>query len=319
MDKSIHHSQFTIHYSALKWLHRFSVATAISVFGLIVVGAIVTSTGSGLAVPDWPTTFGYNMFLFPFSKMAGGILYEHSHRLIGALVGFMTIILAVWLWVKPVKAYRNMPLLRWLGLFALLAVIVQGVLGGLRVTLLKHDLAIVHAALAQAFFALTICIALFTSRSWLDDNHTNRSKIDIRYSIFDIRILTVFSTILIYLQLVFGAIYRHTGTSLKIHIFLAFLIFLSIFFLFVRVILNLSVKTTLLRPALILIGLLLLQIFLGLSSLISNVAFMITTTAHVVTGALLLATSLVLSLKSYQVFARIQNKQTLPSAIQEAT
>ena len=107
---------------------------------------MVTSKGVGLAVPDWPTTFGYNMFFFPFRKWVGGIFFEHTHRLIASTVGFLTIILAVWLWRAESRRWvRN------LGFAALGAVILQGVLGGLRVTLLKDEIGIFHACLAQAY------------------------------------------------------------------------------------------------------------------------------------------------------------------------
>ena len=122
---------------------------------------MVTSKGVGLAVPDWPTTFGYNMFLFPVSKWVGGIFFEHTHRLIASAIGFLTIILAVWLWRAEIRRWvRN------LGFAALVVVILQGVLGGLRVTMLKDEIGIFHACLAQAFFGLLIVIALATSRLW---------------------------------------------------------------------------------------------------------------------------------------------------------
>ena len=117
----------------------------------------MTNTGAALAVPDWPTTFGYNMFLYPWSQMVGGIFYEHSHRLLGSLVGMLTLALAASR--SGVKAGT----LRVLGLVAVGAVIVQGVLGGLRVVLLKETLAIVHGCLAQAFFALAVAVAVLTS------------------------------------------------------------------------------------------------------------------------------------------------------------
>src|SRR2546422_3222051 len=91
-------------------LHRFAVLTAMATLGLVAIGGLVTSHGVGMAVPDWPNTYGYNMFLFPFSKWVGGILYEHSHRLMAALVGLLTTVLAVWLWVRETRG-RN----RWLG------------------------------------------------------------------------------------------------------------------------------------------------------------------------------------------------------------
>src|SRR5713101_2978337 len=141
--------------------HRLAVVTAAVTVLLIFVGGLVTNTGSAMAVPDWPTTFGYNMFLYPWSRMVGGILYEHSHRLIGSVVGLLTIALALVLWRK-----ESRPWLRWLGVVALGAVIAQGVLGGLRVVLLQQTLAILHACFAQAFFALTASLALLTSAEW---------------------------------------------------------------------------------------------------------------------------------------------------------
>src|SRR5206468_12891792 len=111
-----------------RWLHRFAVVLAGATFLLICAGGMVTSTDSGLSVPDWPTTYGQNMFTFPYSKWVGGIFYEHSHRLIASSVGFLTIGLTVWLVIGDRRRW-----LKWLGVFALLAVIAQGVLGGLTV------------------------------------------------------------------------------------------------------------------------------------------------------------------------------------------
>ncbi len=106
------------------WLHRFALLTAIATLVLIGVGGLVTSHGVGMSVPDWPTTYGYNMFLFPISKWVGGIFYEHTHRLVASAVGFLTAILAVWLWIK-----ESRPWLRWLGIVAFFAVVLQGVAG----------------------------------------------------------------------------------------------------------------------------------------------------------------------------------------------
>src|SRR5437773_7046534 len=141
--------------------HRLALVTAGVTFVLILFGGLVTNTGAGLAVPDWPTTFGHNMFLYPWSKMIGNIFYEHSHRLVASFVGLLAIALAVTFWLRERRAW-----LRWLSFIALGLVITQGVLGGLRVVLLESTLAIIHACLAQAFFALTVALALFTSREW---------------------------------------------------------------------------------------------------------------------------------------------------------
>src|SRR6266478_7912910 len=143
------------------WPHRIAVILVGATFPLLFIGGLVTGKGAGLAVPDWPTSFGYNMFLYPWSKMVGNIFYEHSHRLVASAVGLLTIALTLAFWLQERRHW-----LRRLGVAALLLVILQGVIGGLRVVLLEHTLAIVHAAFAQAFFALTVSLAIFTSADW---------------------------------------------------------------------------------------------------------------------------------------------------------
>ncbi|MCX8156750.1 MAG: COX15/CtaA family protein [Verrucomicrobiae bacterium] len=146
-------------------LNRFAWVTALATLGLIGMGGLVTSHGVGMAVPDWPTTYGYNMFLFPISQWVGGIFYEHTHRLWASGVGLLTTILAVWMWVHRTQ-HLSRKLLRGLGVLAFVGVSVQGVLGGLRVTLIKDELGIVHGTLAQLFLVLVFAIALYTSRWW---------------------------------------------------------------------------------------------------------------------------------------------------------
>src|SRR5438270_4371537 len=128
------------------WPNRFAWFTVAATLLLICSGGMVTSKNAGLAVPDWPTTFGYNMFLFPASKWIGGVLFEHTHRLMGSTVGFLTLILAGWLWRAEPRRW-----VRLLGLTAVGAVILQGVLGVLRVILLKDAFGIYHDCLAPAF------------------------------------------------------------------------------------------------------------------------------------------------------------------------
>src|SRR5438067_9785509 len=143
------------------WLNRFAWFAAFATLLLICSGGMVTSKGVGLAVPDWPTTFGYNMFLFPVSKWIGGVLFEHTHRLIASTVGFLTIILAIWLWrIEDRQSVKT------LGLIAVAGVILQGILGGLRVTMLKDQIGIFHACLAQAFLGLIVLIAIVTTNFW---------------------------------------------------------------------------------------------------------------------------------------------------------
>jgi cytochrome c oxidase assembly protein subunit 15 len=190
-----------------KWLHRFAWFTSIATLFLICSGGMVTSKGVGLAVPDWPTTFGYNMFLFPVSKWVGGIFFEHTHRLIASTVGFLTIILALWIW-----RIDRRPWMRNLGFAALGAVILQGVLGGLRVTLLKDQIGIFHALLAQAFFGMLIILTLATSRVWRRLGETESATVAVR-TFFRAVICT---TILIYVQLGLGATMRHQHRDLSI-------------------------------------------------------------------------------------------------------
>jgi len=174
---------------------------------LIGVGGVVTSKGVGLAVPDWPTTYGYNMFFFPFSKMVGGIFYEHSHRLLASTVGFLTMILAGWIAWKDQR-----PWMRKLGWIAFLAVVAQGILGGLRVVWLKDGIGIFHACLAQAFFVLISAIVLFTSRWWgsLSARKEPAEGADV------LKWLILGTTVLIFLQLIIGATMRHQHAGLSI-------------------------------------------------------------------------------------------------------
>src|SRR5438128_1742603 len=187
------------------WLTRFAWFTGFATLLLICSGGMVTSKGVGLAVPDWPTTFGYNMFLFPASKWIGGIFFEHTHRLIASTVGFLTIILAAWLWLADPRRWVRM-----LGLAAVGAVILQGVLGGLRVTMLKDEIGIFHACLAQAFFGLIVVIASVTSGSW-QRRFAQRSG----YSKTSC-VIALVTTGFIYLQLVLGATMRHQHRDLAI-------------------------------------------------------------------------------------------------------
>ena len=180
--------------------YRLALLTATATLVLIVVGGLVTNTGAALAVPDWPNTFGYNMFLFPWSRMVGGVLYEHSHRLVAAVVGSLTLALAAALW------RRGGPL-RALGFAAALAVVAQGVLGGLRVVLVKDTLAIVHGGLAQAFFGLLVAIVLLASRAPAPAPATDPS----------LRALSVLAAALVYVQIVFGALLTHAG-RLDLHL-----------------------------------------------------------------------------------------------------
>jgi cytochrome c oxidase assembly protein subunit 15 len=191
--------------------YRLALATLGATCVLILLGGLVTNTGAALAVPDWPSTFGYNMVLFPWSRMVGGILYEHSHRLMGALVGVLTLALAVTLW-------REGGRLRRLGLVAVAVVVGQGVLGGLRVVLLEDTLAIVHGCLAQAFFALLAVIALLTAP---------RGRVPAAPVDPALRGMTVLAAALVYVQIVFGALLTHAG-RIDLHLAGAVIVFVLV-------------------------------------------------------------------------------------------
>ncbi len=283
------------------WLHRIALLTALVTFPLLFVGGLVTSTGSALAVPDWPTTFGHNMFLFPWSGMVGGILYEHSHRLLGALVGLLTIVLTLGLWLQ-----ESRPWLRWLGVVALAAVILQGVLGGLRVVLLQHTLAIIHACFAQAFFMLLVSIAFFTA----PEHHRSPPNPPV-VDLGRLRRLGVVTTGLIYVQVVFGAILRHTGTRLDAHLLFAGLVAMHVLVINMHVWRHHIEQSALVRPVMLLAALLMVQLSLGLGAYLvrfTAMAAMVTpftgvslTTTHLAVGSLMLVTGLVLTLRSYHL------------------
>ena len=207
MGRSISNSATVTDRRYNKWLNRFAWFTAVATLFLICSGGMVTSKGVGLAVPDWPTTFGYNMFLFPVSKWIGGIFFEHTHRLIASAVGFLTIILAVWLWRSEDREWvRN------LGLIAVAAVILQGVLGGLRVTMLKDEIGIFHACLAQAFLGLLVVIAVVTTNFW----RSLTNVIVAPQNFAPIKMIALATTIAIYVQLALGATMRHQHRDLSI-------------------------------------------------------------------------------------------------------
>src|SRR5437899_6852050 len=282
------------------WPHRLAVILACATFPLLFIGGLVTSKGAGLAVPDWPNTFGYNMFLYPWSKMVGNIFYEHSHRLVASAVGLLTIALTLAFWLQERRHW-----LRRLGVAALLLVILQGVIGGLRVVLLENTLAIVHAAFAQAFFALTVSLAIFTSPDW-NSEPSDKPITDCG----GLSRLCAVTTGLIYLQAIFGAVLRHTGERVDAYLFFALLVTCSVNFIPFRIMKFHAHRPKLTRPACFLAVLLLFQLMLGAGSYFGKFTSMLglpmgvlvlLTTTHLVTGALMLATSLLLMLRAYRL------------------
>src|SRR3954465_9730296 len=194
-------------------LHRFSKFLVCCTVLLIRAGSLGTSHDAGLSVPDWPTSYGWNMFTFPPSMWVANILYEHGHRLIASSVGLLTIVMAVWLWMAEPRRW-----LRWFGVATLGSVVAQGLLGGLTVLFfLPVAISTAHAGLAEIFFCMTVAIAIFTSPGWIAGNHAEGGPLDAAQGrAWAMRPLAAAATILIYAQILVGATMRHTGAGLAI-------------------------------------------------------------------------------------------------------
>lgn len=188
-------------------LARYATFVAVCVAGLILKGALVTSHDAGLSVPDWPTSYGENMFLFPPSLWIGPIFYEHVHRLLASGVGALTVVLAVWIgWVESRRWVR------WLAYGSLAAVIIQGLLGGLTVIFqLPTGISSAHAVLAQTFFIMTVVLAYSQSREWFNRQGEVVTRDWQRYFAF-----ALIGVGLLYVQLLVGAIMRHAGAGLAV-------------------------------------------------------------------------------------------------------
>ena len=296
-------------------LHLYALVVAASTAVLIFAGGLVTSTGSGLAVPDWPNSYGWFMFTFPLENMVGGIFYEHGHRLIASTVGFLILVMAGVLWrVEPRGWVRR------LGFAALAAVIVQGILGGITVLwYLPAPISIAHASLAQIVFCMTTAIAVATAPAWRrsyaraggvpDDGTLQR--------------IAAATTALVYLQIVIGAIMRHTGAGLAIpdfpwafgrlvpphwssqiavhfaHRVGALTVAVMVLATAGYVMYHHSRRRALARPVLMLVALVCVQITLGALTVLSGKQYIINS-LHVVTGGLVLVTSLVLTLRAHR-------------------
>lgn len=268
--------------------HCSALVTLAATFVLILFGGLVTNTGAALAVPDWPSTFGYSMFLFPWAQMVGGIFYEHSHRLVGAVTGLLTLVLAAALW-------REGGRLRWLGVAAVAAVVAQGVLGGLRVVLLKDTLAILHGSLAQAFFGLLSALALLTSP---------RARVSSGGFDPSLRALAVSVAALVYLQIVFGALLTHAG-RIDLHLAGAALVYVAVPIVTAR--LRRSGDPVAAPLARALLALLVVQLLLGVGSFLARFSSLwipgeqttrlVLPVAHRLVGSLILGAAVVLALR----------------------
>ena len=297
------------------WTAVFSKVAVVATFLLVVAGGLVTSQEAGLAVVDWPNTFGSNMFLYPLSRMTGGIYYEHAHRLFGALVGITTLALAAHLWRVETRRW-----VRRLALVAVIVVVVQGVLGGLRVTgqltlstspedmAPSIGLAVAHGVLGQLFLALMVTLAVVTARWWRD-----APSAEIRPTTATDRSLQVGLVAVLAIQLVFGAVQRHVAQGLLIHITLATVVTVIAVAVGARAWGLYHGVWPVQRLGQLLMGLVSVQVALGIAALAvtqgravvgSPTATEVTiATAHQATGAALLAASVMLALWTRRLFS----------------
>ncbi len=288
-----------------KGLFRFAVLVASATFFLIIAGALVTSHDAGLATEDWPLSNGQ---FFP--EMKGNLFWEHGHRMVATTVGMLTICLVVYLFLREKRRW-----VRRLGVAALLGVIVQGLLGGLTVKLmLPLWVSTAHATLAQLFFCTTVSLAVFTSQSWQRPRPITEEK-----GSLPVRYLSVATLATILLQLVIGATLRHSATWDKplptelilTHIGGAIAVALLLGTTAFLVLRRHAGDKFLTRPATFALLLLATQLVLGLAAYMTRLAsphdpqplnpMVGITVAHVACGALVFATTIVLTLRSFKV------------------
>jgi cytochrome c oxidase assembly protein subunit 15 len=286
-------------------LNRYAILVACATFFLIIAGALVTSNDAGLATPDWPLSNGQ---VFP--KMVGNLFWEHGHRMVATTVGMLTIGLAFYVYKKDKRSW-----VRKLGLFALVAVIAQGLLGGLTVKLmLPLAVSTAHATLAQLFFCTTVSLAVFTSRSWIEARSLEEEQ-----GTLPLRYLCTAALVTIFLQLVIGATLRHSATwdqhlptgLILAHIGGAFAVTLTLGSASITTLRRYKDDQFLTRPATIALLLLALQLCLGVAAYMTRLAspgdpqplnpMIAITVAHVACGALVFVSTIVLTLRTYRV------------------
>ena len=298
--------------------HYLTLFVAIVAFLLLIAGGLVTSNNAGLAVPDWPTSFGS---LYRMPRMIGGIKFEHGHRMVAEFVGLLTIVVAIWTWFVDKRRWMQI-----LTLGAVAGVIAQGVIGGIGVRqMLPPWVSTMHATFGQTMFCALAAIAVFTSRSWLEEPAEKLLRKDalplLRYCWMLIGFL--------YLQLILGAAFRHVWTKWGppgsnhwavpkiVHVFLyphilnALLVSGLLLYVSLSVLRRHSSIAHLRRPALWMILLLVAQLLLGVSAYVVRVIWGVNevqpalglvavTVAHLGVGALILAWTVVLTIQAYR-------------------
>lgn len=280
--------------------HIFAVFVACATLVVITAGALVTSNDAGLSVPDWPTSFGY---LVKVPHFVGGIRYEWTHRMLAGTL--LTLTLAIACWTLLIERRRW---LRWLAVAAFCTVIAQAILGGLTVLLLQPPwVSTAHAAVAQTFFCIAVCIAVFTGRQFIQEQP--RIEFDSRRP--SLIALSLFSIFVLYVQLVLGGMFRHHGMSWWPHVLNAVIVAFVLAWTAIRAISVYSQIEAVRRPAILMLSLLITQLCLGFTAFLTRVAWgrdavqpelpmVASTVAHVAVGALLLATTVVLAIQVWR-------------------
>jgi cytochrome c oxidase assembly protein subunit 15 len=276
------------------------VFTACAALVVITAGALVTSNDAGLSVPDWPTSFGY---LVKVPHFVGGIRYEWSHRMVAGTLVSLTLAIAIWTLLVERRRW-----LRWLAVGAFCTVIAQAILGGLTVLLFQPPaVSTAHATVAQTFFCIAVAIALFTGRKWVEEQP--RVEFDPRRpSLFTLTLLSIF---VLYVQLILGGMFRHHGMSWWPHVVNAVIVSFVLAWTAVRALSVHSHIEAVRRPAIVMLSLLITQLCLGFSAFLTRVAWgrdavqpelpmVVSTVAHVAVGALLLATTVILSIQVWR-------------------
>ncbi len=292
--------------------------TACATFIVITAGALVTSNDAGLSVPDWPTSFGY---LVKVPRFVGGIRYEWSHRMLAGTLVSLTLAIAIWTVLVERRRW-----LRWLAVGAFCTVIAQAILGGLTVLLFQPPwVSTAHATVAQTFFCIAVVIAIFTGRKWVEEQP--RVEFDARRpSLFTLTLLSIF---VLYVQLILGGMFRHHGMSWWPHVVHAVIVSFVLAWTIVRALSVYSNINAVRRPAIVMLVLLITQLCLGFAAFLTRVAWgknavqpelpmVAATVAHVAVGALLLATTVILSIQVWR-HVPVAFAERLPQAQRDAS
>jgi heme a synthase len=305
---------------ASPWPHRVAVVLCCATFPLIWIGGLVTTHDAGMAVPDWPNTYGYNLFLYPYSEWFAApwdLFIEHGHRLLAAAVGLLTIALVIVVWRKDDR--------RWMlgaAVVALALVIAQGVLGGLRVLFDARTLAMIHGCVGPLFFTYCVLLATLTSQRWREASTSGRVQASQAATAIAIALLA-------YAQLVLGAQLRHAGESLSPATFRTFVVFhlvvagMLVFAISTLAVMHRASPSWLRRPSWGLVAVVVMQVLLGAAAWVVNygwpvwfenssvaAAFTVqakgqlqadVTTAHVAIGSMILAVGAMIALRSWRL------------------